>query len=224
MDRIRQPPVAEGPVRPGARGQAGAVPRDGGQAGATLGIAVPPGVLLGSAGHAAIVGTGNSAGVDPGAGGQGGTGDGCGGYGGTGDGRADPAAEARLLQLADTVTVLQMSTVGRLNREPYLSATVTDPAAARDAFRATIELPVMPPGTYNCPAGPTGAYELRGFDSDPAAGACPVIFATVQPGECQNASVVGGADHIERWSATAQGYWYELATDLGVTVDALFAH
>jgi hypothetical protein len=200
-------------------GQAGGIP-GGGHAGGTLGSVLPTTTVLGSAGHAVIVNTPGPA--DPGSAGQGGAG-GCGGYGGLGDTRADPAAEARLLQLADTVKVLQLTTVGRLNpRDPDLSLTVTDPAAARDAFRATIELPVMPPGTYNCPAGPNSVYELRGFDTDPAAGACPVIFATVQPGECQNSTVIGGMDHIERWSENAPGYWQELATDLGVTVDALF--
>jgi hypothetical protein len=218
LDGSDQAAGGRGGAADGGTGQAGATPPSG-HAGGALGSAVPNVGILGNAGHAVVVPT------DPaGAGGQSGTG-GCGGYGGWGETAADPAAEARLLQLADTVDVLQLSTVGRLNpRDPDLSLTVTDPAAARDAFRATVALPVMPPGTYNCPAGPNVTYELRGFDTDPAAGACPVIFAAVEPGGCQNASIVGGTDHIERWSATAQGYWNELATDLGVTVDALFAH
>ena len=121
------------------------------------------------------------------------------------------------------VATVDFSTATSLpaNPPPAVAVTIADPPAL-DAFDATLALPVMPPGAYNCPADFGVTYQLvfrDGAGADP-----PVATATLDPGGCQQVSVTDGTQGVLLWAATTTSYWGVLATDLGLPISTIYPY
>jgi hypothetical protein len=108
----------------------------------------------------------------------------------------------------DEVTGLQFSAATTIpsNPAPAVQVTVTDVAKAQDAYRATLALPVFPPGIYNCPADPGIIYQLTFLLANGSS-----LTVTEDPSGCPVANIPGTC--VRSVSST---YWNQLAQDLGV--------
>ena len=102
------------------------------------------------------------------------------------------------------------------NPAPSVQVTVSDPAA-RDVASAILDLPAMPPGTYNCPADLGIAYFLVFTGGDPNGGGETVMIAHLDPAGCQQGDISSDGQHVDHfWTATSPDFWSRLAGDLGV--------
>jgi hypothetical protein len=86
--------------------------------------------------------------------------------------------------------------------------TVTSPGRAQSVARALCALPVMPSGTYNCPADFAISYRLT-F----AARARQFAPVTAEISGCQEVSGLGAT----RWTARSPGFWRSLAQAARIT-------
>jgi len=86
--------------------------------------------------------------------------------------------------------------------------TVTSPSRAQSVARALCALPVMPSGTYACPADWAITYRL-------AFATKARRFAPVTAGisGCQDVYGLGAV----RWTARSPGFWHTLARAAGIT-------
>jgi len=86
--------------------------------------------------------------------------------------------------------------------------TVTSARRAQSAARALCALPVMPSGTFNCPADWGISYRLV-FTS----WAGRLAHVTADASGCQEVSGLGAT----RWTLTSPGFWRSLAQAAGIT-------
>jgi len=144
---------------------------------------------------------------------------GCDGMSGT-----DAAIAALRAQVANVKT-LEFTTWGTIpsNPPPSVSVTVSDSALAQAACDATLALPVMPSGTYDCPADFGVTYQLT-FLNGYAKGPSAVMTATIDPDGCQQVQVTNGSASATLWTATSPDYWSSLATDLGIAESEIFPY
>lgn len=103
------------------------------------------------------------------------------------------------------------------NPQPaVLDVMVTDADKARDAYRATLALPILlpnPPGTFtNCSNDPGVRFHLTFFFGDAGS-----LTATANPYGCDDVEIPGSCRRIP-----TDSYWKELATDLGISESDLF--
>jgi hypothetical protein len=84
--------------------------------------------------------------------------------------------------------------------------TITGFQRARSVARALCELPVMPPGVYNCPADLGISYRLGLVTTDHT-----LISVDLDATGCEQ---VYGLGH--RWTATSPGFWSLLANAAGL--------
>ena len=102
------------------------------------------------------------------------------------------------------------------NPAPNVQITVPDPAAL-DVANAILDLPAMPPGTYNCPADFGVSYVLLFTGGDPNGGGETVMIAHLDPSGCQQGDISSDGQHVDHfWTATSSDFWSRLAGDLGV--------
>jgi len=134
------------------------------------------------------------------------------------DSAAVDALQARAADV-DTFVFASMTAVPA-NVPPDVNETVADPAKARDVYSATLALPLMPAGTYNCPADFGVTYQLT-FSGQGAT----IMTAIVDPNGCQQVQVTdGGLNAALLWSVNNSDYWGTLAADLGVKVNAIYPY
>jgi len=86
--------------------------------------------------------------------------------------------------------------------------TVSSAGRAQSVARALCALPLMPPGSYACPAGWAITYRLT-F----AANARRFAPVTAEISGCQVAHGLGAV----RWTLTSPGFWRTLAQAAGIT-------
>ena len=128
------------------------------------------------------------------------------------------ALQARAAEV-DTLVFASMSAVAA-NAAPNVNETVADRAKAQDAYNATLALPLMPTGTYNCPADFGVTYQLT-FLGDGA----QIMIASVDPNGCQQVELTdGGSNAALLWTVQSGGYWVTLAADLGIEVNQIFPY
>ncbi len=77
--------------------------------------------------------------------------------------------------------------------------TVHDATQAQGLYASLIALPVMPPGTYACPADLGVAYHFTFYQ-----GTTAVATAMVKPDGCEGATLPDGT---YRWAATDESFW-----------------
>ena len=100
------------------------------------------------------------------------------------------------------------------NHIPPFDKTSTSATKAEQLYNALLALPVMPTGTYSCPADFGNVYHLMFYD-----GASRLVAsATVKPDGCETAVLPDGS---HRWAATDQSFWTSLADALNVSRSAL---
>lgn len=102
---------------------------------------------------------------------------------------------------------------------PTFDVTITDGARMRALYEATLALPPMPAGTYNCPADFGVTYELTfglGADGD--------VSASLEPSGCGLAHLIGPGLSATRWTATSPGYWPLVAQSIGVDESAIYPY
>ncbi len=99
---------------------------------------------------------------------------------------------------------------------PAVQLLVVDPAA-QDIASAVLDLPAMPPGTYNCPADSGVSYVLIFSGGAPTSVGETVMIATLDPSGCQQGQISADGQHVYHfWTATSPDFWSRLAGDLGV--------
>jgi hypothetical protein len=135
------------------------------------------------------------------------------------------ATIAALRAQVATVKTLEFTTSGTIpsNPPPSVSVTVSDSTLAQAAYDATLALPAMPPGTYNCPADFDVTYQLTFLNGD-ANGPSVVMTATLEPTGCQQVHVTNGSESATLWTATGADYWNSLATDLGIAESDIYPY
>ena len=139
--------------------------------------------------------------------------------GGCGESAGSAAAVAALRAEIPHVLTLHFVATTTLpgNPPPDVNVTVSNPAA-QDACQATLALPSMPAGSYNCPAdfGITYTLFFEGGDTE------GVMIATLDPAGCQQGKIGDGSTSISFWTATSPDYWSRLAADLGVDESEIY--
>jgi len=137
---------------------------------------------------------------------------------------ADATIAALRAQVA-TVKTLGFTAMGTIpsNPPPSVSVTVSDSAVAQAAYDATLALPAMPSGTYNCPDDSGVSYQLTFLNGD-AKGPSAVMTATLHPDGCQQVQVANGSESAILWTATSPDYWSSLATDLGIAESEIYPY
>ncbi|HEY1553190.1 MAG TPA: hypothetical protein VGF94_00075 [Kofleriaceae bacterium] len=129
-----------------------------------------------------------------------------------------PTAIEQLQTEQPAIDTLHFTTASSIaqNAPPAVDVTVTGDAA-RDVYAATLALPALAPGAYNCPADFGITYYL-----DFSGGGGELVRGTVQPGGCEQvelSATVGSA------SLGPDGaYWAMLATDLGIDETAIYPY
>jgi hypothetical protein len=96
------------------------------------------------------------------------------------------------------------------NHIPPLDRTVTKAPEAQQLYNALVALPVVPQGTFNCPADFGIEYRFTFFQ-----GGSAVATASIDPHGCQIAKLPDGST---RWALTDTGFWQVLAEVAGVPV------
>jgi hypothetical protein len=107
----------------------------------------------------------------------------------------------------DRVSITRIVTEPNHERFTFpANITITGFQRGRSVARALCELPVMPPGIYNCPADLGISYRLTLITEDHAA-----TSVDLDATGCQQ---VYGLGH--RWTATSPGFWSVLGEDAGL--------
>ncbi len=102
------------------------------------------------------------------------------------------------------------------NSPPNVTATATGDAA-RAIYDATLALPQLAPGEYNCPADFGITYNLTFFEGD-----TQLVAGTIRPSGCE---IVTLADQSASASLSPDGdYWATLANDLGITESEIYPY
>jgi len=100
------------------------------------------------------------------------------------------------------------------NHFPPFDRTSTSATKAQQLYNALLALPVMPAGTYNCPADFGNVYHLMFYDDS----ARLVATATVKPDGCETATLPDGS---KRWAATDHSFWPTFAAAMNVSTSVL---
>jgi hypothetical protein len=101
------------------------------------------------------------------------------------------------------------------NHVPPFDRTSTSATEAQQLYNALLALPVMPAGTYYCPADFGNVYHLMFYDDSAQLAA----LAIVKPDGCETAILPDGS---HRWAATDQSFWATFAAAMNVPTSALF--
>jgi hypothetical protein len=110
------------------------------------------------------------------------------------------------------------------NPAPNVQVTIPDPAAL-DVASAILDLPAMPPGTYNCPADFGVSYFLLFTGGDPNGGGETVMIAHLDPTGCQQGDISSDGQQVDHfWTATSSDFWSRLASDLGLPEADLYPY
>jgi hypothetical protein len=147
---------------------------------------------------------------------------GCGGS--TGSDQAAIEADLRAqLSRVSTMTFNATSSISS-NPAPTLELLTLDPQA-QDIASAILDLPQMPPGTYNCPADFGVSYFLVFTGGDPTGVGETVMIATLDPAGCQAGQISADGQRVYHfWTATSPDFWSRLAGDLGVAEAAIYPY
>jgi hypothetical protein len=132
--------------------------------------------------------------------------------------QSEDSVKADLRSQLTSVSALSFTgtTTVSSNPAPTVQVTVPDPAAL-DVANAILNLPAMPPGTYNCPADFGVSYFLLFTGGDPNGGGETVMIAHLDPSGCQQGDISNDGQHVDHfWTATSSDFWTRLAGDLGV--------
>jgi hypothetical protein len=98
------------------------------------------------------------------------------------------------------------------NPPPSVHVVVTDSAKARDAFAATLALPVFPPGKYACLLDFGVRYELTFFLANGS-----TVEVSANPSGCQQVSIPGTCmRRTADADLMATDFWSKVSQDLGV--------
>ena len=135
-----------------------------------------------------------------------------------GCGQSTDAVQSNLRAQLTSVSALRFVGMTSIpsNPAPAVSVTVSDPAAANIASDI-LDLPVMPPGTYNCPSDFGVSYFLLFTGGDPNGGGETVMMAHLDPAGCQGGDISSDGQHVYYfWTATSPDFWSTLAGQLAV--------
>ena len=120
------------------------------------------------------------------------------------------------------LTTLTFTAMGNLNPPPPVNATVTDPAAIRALYDATLSLPDFPlSGPHTCPVDWYVRYRLD-FAGDGVA-----AVATANPNGCQVVAFTSMSPpaNLALWpSGSADDYWGLMAATIGVPEAAIIPY
>lgn len=117
------------------------------------------------------------------------------------------AYQAMISRRVNAVHILRTSDFPQ-NHIPPFEKTIRNAALAQHLYDALMALPVMPQGTYNCPADFGVAYHLTFYQ-----GHADVASALVKPDGCEIATLPDGSS---RWAAPDPGFWQVFASVTGV--------
>jgi hypothetical protein len=95
-----------------------------------------------------------------------------------------------------------------------VDVTLTDATPARAIYVATLALPAIAPGRYNCPADLGYGHTILFLR-----GAAALATATLNTTGCRDATIMGAPPPRQ----TSDAYWTLLATNLGVDEASLFS-
>jgi hypothetical protein len=102
------------------------------------------------------------------------------------------------------------------NPPPNVSASATGDAA-RAIYEATLALPELPPGGYNCPADFGVTYNLTFFGGD-----TQLVAGIVRPSGCEIVTLAN--QNASASLSPDDGYWATLASDLGITESEIYPY
>ena len=132
------------------------------------------------------------------------------------DPASDVVAELRAKQPMIDRVQFDTATSIPANSPPQVVATATGDAA-RAIYAATLALPILPPGEYNCPANFGIIYNLTFTTSGES-----TIVGTATPTGCE---IVTLNAEIGSASLSINGaYWRLLASDLGIDESTIFPY
>jgi len=102
------------------------------------------------------------------------------------------------------------------NAPPNVTASATGDAA-RAIYDATLALPVLSPGEYNCPADFGITYNLTFYGGD-----TQLVAGSVHPSGCELVTLA--AQSASASLSPDADYWATLATDLGITESEIYPY